>query len=114
MSKEDVFNGNKIIAKFMMYSKFGDIDLSNMNELEKSYFLEECRYDLNWDYLMPVFNKFTKDFDISWKISSTMVSLYNPQTNLDGRWEINCPENVIIDAWKGALSFTKTLIDIKE
>ena len=109
MSKEKILEGNKLIAEFMMYSKFGDINLSHICTEEKLSFLEDYKYNSDWSCLMPVFDKFTKDFDISWRISSTLVSLYNPQTNIDGRWEINCPENIIVDAWRGVVSAIKDI-----
>jgi hypothetical protein len=100
-------NEYEIIAEFMKFSKCGKVDLSHICIEEKSHFLGEVNYKESWDWLMPVFDKLTRDYDISWRISSTEVRTYNPQLNIDGRWEVNCPENIIVDAYRAVLSNIK-------
>lgn len=112
MKENDILDKNEKvqIASFMRFSKSGKQDFSNICDIEKQCFIDECNY-LSWEYLMPVFEKFTRDFDISWRISSDCVRTHNPQTNISGCWEINCPENIIIDAYRAAISNIKSLIN---
>ena len=98
-------------ASFMKFSKSGKHDFSNICDSEKQCFIDDCNY-LSWDYLIPVFEKLTRDFDISWRISSDCVRTNNPKTNTSGCWEINCPDYIIIDAYRAAISNIKSLTNI--
>lgn len=66
-------------------------------------------YDSSWDWLLPVYNKLSLEMDIAWEITSKGVRIYSHSgqyaENFDGCWTINCPENVIADAWKAVVEF---------
>ena len=113
MNKKEIFEGNKLIAEFMDGKVKSDLFQIDEGWIwlphENMCKINSLRYNFSWDWLMPVFDKFTSKFNISWKISSTMVSIYNPNTNINGRFEINCPENIIIDAWRGVISTIKDI-----
>lgn len=99
---------NKLIADFDEYPGNG----------EGLYYDENCelvlprklKYDESWDWLMSVYDKLS-ELDIGWKITSKGVEIYThigePLGEFQGKWEINCPKNVLLDAYRAIVDFIK-------
>lgn len=85
---------DELIAEFMGYTVTPITDLTGY-------------YQKSWDNLMPVYNELTSRLDIAWKITSKGVHIHNHGGGFEGKWEINCPEAVIIDAYRAIVGFIK-------
>ena len=134
MNKEEIEAGNKIIAEWVglkqvMWPDEKELMWVNKNFIEDFTDFEnfsndskfdwagslpqttKLQYHCDWNWLMGVYIKLSVELDIGWKITSKYVNIYThigqPVGDFDGRWGINCPDNVIVDAWRAIVSFIK-------
>lgn len=111
MTQKEILEGNRLIAEFMGGIYKSDrfviddgwvfLPFHNMQQIKR------LKYNSSWDWLIPVYNKFTSDLDIAWKITSKGVFIHNHNNGYNSLFEVNCPENVIVDAYRGAVNFIK-------
>ena len=118
MKQEEIIENNKLIAEFIGIEYIeGDCNqkwrLTNspIHKVTMSSHSVHLHFDVSWDWLMPVYNKLSLKHDIGWKITSKYINIYThagqPIGDFNGMFEINCPQNVMSDAYRAIVAFIK-------
>jgi hypothetical protein len=105
---------NKLLAQFMQWEiveNQGELFVDCHPEKEQAplQLLNEMFKD--WESIMVVYNNLSIKLDVAWEITSKGVRIYThagqPIGDFDGTWKINCPKNVLLDAYRAVVEFIK-------
>lgn len=103
MDTTKINKNNNLITVFL------DKDIGHDFMVLKDQRWVRTKYHESWDWLMPVYDYLTLKHDVAWKITSKGVRIYThlgqPIGDFDGRWEMNCPKDVLLDAYRGIIQF---------
>lgn len=74
MTREEIENGNKLIADFMQLEKYNRSEWLHNGEI-----VSELKYNQSWDWLMPVVEKLERleGFGYSFQICKGHISMQN-------------------------------------
>ena len=108
MKQEEILEYNKRCAEFLGWKYENTIWLKPHSKeintwVVASYSKKFINFAYDWNWIMEVLNKISS-LDFGWKVTSKYVNIYShsgdPRGEFDCKFEMNCPQDVIIDTVK--------------
>lgn len=111
MTEEQILDYNKMCSEFLYPNAKEEYDSDEIS-IEDGMFIKGMlifghfhmmKFHSDWNWIMKVLNKIAS-LDLGWKVTSKYVNIYShsgdPRGEFDCKFEMNCPQDVIVDTVK--------------